>query len=59
MIILCWTTKRLDGMTVDHYTTFETLDNAQRAYDIISKDENVYSASLCKPIMSTEAHYCE
>jgi hypothetical protein len=59
MIILCWTTKRLDGMTVDHYTTFETLDNAQRAYDIISKDDNCYSATLCKPIVSTESHYCE
>jgi hypothetical protein len=46
-------------MTVDHYTTFETLDNAQRAYDIISKDDNCYSATLCKPIASTEAHYLD
>lgn len=59
MIILCWTTKQLDGITVDYYTTFETLDNAQRAYDIISAEESVYSASLCKPFLSTEAHYCE
>ena len=59
MIILCWTIKRDDGMTVDHYTTFETLDNAQRAYNLISKDDNVYSASLCKPFASTEPHYLD
>lgn len=59
MIILCWTIKRDDGMMIDHYTTFETLDNAQRAYSLISKDDNVYSASLCKPFASTEAHYLD
>lgn len=59
MIILCWTIKRDDGMMIDHYTTFETLDNAQRAYNLISKDDNVYSASLCKPFASTEAHYLD
>lgn len=59
MILLCWTTKRDDGMLVDHYTTFETLDNAQRAYSLIGKDDNCYSASLCKPFASTEAHYLD
>ena len=59
MIILCWTTKRANGMTVDHYTTFETLDTAQRAYNLISNDDNCYSASLCKPFVSTEAHYLD
>jgi hypothetical protein len=58
MLILCWTTK-LDGLFVDHYTTFETLDTAQRAYDLIRADDNCYSASLCKPIISTEPHYLE
>jgi len=58
MIILCWTTKR-DDLSIDHYTTFETLEDGQRAYDLISKDDNVYSASLCKPIASTEAHYLD
>jgi len=58
MIILCWTTKR-DEMLVDHYTTFETMDNAQRAYNLISKDDNCYSASLCKPFASTEPHYLD
>lgn len=59
MIILCWTIKRDDGMMIDHYTTFETLDNAQRAYNLISNDDNVYSASLCKPFASTEPHYLD
>ncbi len=59
MIIFCWTTKRSDDLFVDHYTTFETLDTAQRAYDLIRADDNVYSASLCKPFQSTEAHYVE
>jgi hypothetical protein len=59
MILLCWTTKRDDGMFVDHYTTFETLDNARLAYDLISGDDNVYSASLCKPFASTEPHYLD
>lgn len=59
MILLCWTTKRDDGMMIDHYTTFETLDNAQRAYDLIRNNDNCYSASLCKPIVSTEAHYLD
>lgn len=58
MIILCWTTKR-DDLFVDHYTTFYSLDNAQRAYDLIRNDDNVYSASLCKPIASTEPHYLD
>jgi hypothetical protein len=58
MIILCWTTSR-GGLLVDHFTTFETLEDGQRAYDLISKDDNVYSASLCKPIASTEPHYLD
>lgn len=46
-------------MFVDHYTTFETPSDAQRAYDLISGDDNVYSASLCKPFVSTEPHYLD
>ena len=57
MIMLCWTTKHNDGMLVDHYTIFDTMDNAQIAYNLISNDENCYSASLCKPIISTEPQY--
>ena len=56
MLILCWTTK-LDGLFVDYYTTFETPEAAQTAYDLIRANDDVYSASLCKPIFSTEAHY--
>ena len=59
MILLCWTTKRDDGMFVDHYTTFETPSDARLAYDRIIGDDSVYSASLCKPFVSTEPHYLD
>ena len=59
MIILCYTTKGDNGMLVDHYTTLETMEDAQRAYDLIRNHGNVYSASLCKPFVSTEAHYLD
>jgi hypothetical protein len=58
MIILCWVTK-IDDLLTDYFITFETLNDAQRAYDLIRADSNVYSASLCKPIASTEAHYLD
>jgi hypothetical protein len=58
MIILCWTTKH-DEMIVDHYTTFESIDDAEISYGLIKQCSSVTSASLCKPIASTEPHYLD
>jgi len=40
MIILCWTTK-VDGLTVDHYTTFESLIDATSAYKTVRAEPHL------------------
>jgi hypothetical protein len=59
MFILVYVTKGDNDSLVSHYTTFETLEDGQLAYNHIRNYGNVYSASLCKPIASTEAHYLD
>lgn len=56
MWILCWTTKK-DGCYKDYYTVLESLSDAATAYDNVTSQTEVYSASICKPIVSTEPHY--
>jgi hypothetical protein len=58
MTILCWTTKH-DQLFTDYYTVFESINDAKIAYDNLINQQEVYSASLCKPIASTEPHYLE
>ena len=58
MILLVWCV-RIEGISFDHYTTFETLAEAESAYERVLEDPCTYSASLCKPFQSTEPHYLE
>jgi len=41
------------------YQVFDTLDEAQTLYNKLFQRDNLYSATICKPIESTEAHYIE
>tara|TARA_R100000808_G_C2134679_1_gene143189 strand:+ start:913 stop:1122 length:210 start_codon:yes stop_codon:yes gene_type:complete len=41
------------------YIAFESIEEAQTTYDRLFRQDNLYSATLCKPIKSTETTYLE
>ena len=66
MYIICLTMrKKKEGLVPDEYEfhsdyqTIETLEKAQFIYNNMLKRDDLYSATICKPIESTEAHYVE
>ena len=64
MYIVCFTTQRksknLLPNEVEHHSdwgAFETLKEAQKMYRRLRYRKDLYTATICKPIESTEAHY--
>lgn len=52
-ILVVYTTK-IDGDMEDHYYVFDRMDEASARYaDLIERDD-VYTANICLPIMSTD-----
>ena len=59
-LVLCYTrivetTPNL-GCT-DHFEIFDTFDKAIERYEELLLQDDLYSASICNPIVSTEPHY--
>ena len=66
MYIICLTMrKKKEGLLPDEYEfwsdyqAIDTLEKAQFIYNDMLKRDDLYSATICKPIESTEAHYME
>tara|TARA_Y100000310_G_scaffold136044_1_gene134962 strand:+ start:296 stop:505 length:210 start_codon:yes stop_codon:yes gene_type:complete len=66
MYIVCFTTQRksknLLPNEVEHHSdwgAFETLKEAQATYNKLFKRKDLYSATICKPVESTDPHYLE
>ena len=64
MYIICLTMrKKKEGLVPDEYefhsdySAVDTLEKASFVYKDILKRDDLYSATICKPIESTEAHY--
>ena len=67
MYIICLTLrlkkKDIAGMYIDDYEFWsdyqavDTLEKAQFIYSDMLKRDDLYSATICKPIESTEPHY--
>ena len=64
MYIVCLTVKmKKENILPDEYeyhsdwTAVETLGEAQSIYNDLTKRNDMYSVTICKPIESTEAHY--
>ena len=52
--IVCWT-DRVNGVFVDAWEVCESREDAQSKYDfLISQNENLYTASICTPVQSTD-----
>ena len=52
MYILIWTTRK-NGKFNSYWEEHDDLELAQTLYDELLDNEAVYTAALCKPIMST------
>ena len=64
MYIVCLTVKmKKENILPDEYeyhsdwAVFETLKEAEVVYNNLLNRKNMYTATICKPIESTEAHY--
>ena len=54
MYIIVWT-DHVNGEYKDYWATSETLGEAQHKYDVVLQtNPNLYTASICKPIQSTD-----
>lgn len=53
MFVVVWTGK--DDR--DHWKAFDIERLAVEYYEALIEQDMVYTASICKPIKSTEAHY--
>lgn len=53
MYILVWTTRKNDKFN-SYWEAHDDLELAQTLYDELLDNEAVYTASLCKPIQSTD-----
>ena len=45
---------RVEPKYEGHYAAYETLDDALIKYEALSSRDDVYSASICTPITSTD-----
>ena len=52
--ILAYMFKDIKGNLQDRYITYETLAEAQEAYDNETIKDNCYSCNICKVIKSTD-----
>ena len=66
MYIVCYTLKMKKKNLLPEeyefhsdYSAVDTLEKASFVYKDILKRDDLYSATICKPIESTEAHYTE
>ena len=66
MYIVCYTLKMKKKNLLPEeyefhsdYQAVDTLDTASFVYKDILKRDDLYSATICKPIEATEAHYME
>ena len=66
MYIVCFTTQRksknLLPNEVEHHSdwgAFETLEEAQEMYRKLFNRKDLYTATICKPIESTEPTYLD
>ena len=66
MYIVCYTIRiKKKNLLPEEYeyhsdwTAVETSSEAKSIYNNMFKRDNLYSATICKPIESTEAHYIE
>ena len=66
MYIVCFTierkSKNLLPNEVEHHSdwgAFETLEEAQEMYRKLFRRKDLYTATICKPIESTEPTYLE
>jgi len=64
MYIVCFTTKRKSNHLLpteydyrSDYTVVETLEDAQVIYRDLFHRDDLYSATICKPVESTEPTY--
>jgi hypothetical protein len=54
MYIVCWV-DRVDGRFIDRWETYDDKHDAQKTYDfLVNENENLWTASICKPIQSTD-----
>jgi hypothetical protein len=44
----------LGGRYTDKWDTFETREDAQKRYDALVALDSTYTASICRPIVSTD-----
>lgn len=44
----------LGGRYTDKWETFESREEAQRQYDALTALDSTYTASICRPIVSTD-----
>ena len=64
MYIVCYTIQRENRNLLPNeveyhsdWVTFETLDQAQEEYRKLFHRKDLYTATICEPIESTEPHY--
>tara|TARA_Y100001973_G_C5201886_1_gene338447 strand:+ start:3411 stop:3641 length:231 start_codon:yes stop_codon:yes gene_type:complete len=57
MYIVCTTTTKDDYEFHDSYSVFENLKDAREWYNHLLTMPETHTASLCKPVDSTEPHY--
>jgi hypothetical protein len=48
-----WIVVWVEGET-DRWETFESREEAQRQYDALTALDSTYTASICRPIVSTD-----
>jgi hypothetical protein len=45
----------VDGRFIDRWETYDDKHDAQKTYDfLVNENENLWTASICKPIQSTD-----
>ena len=59
MFLLVWSRKQEPNNLSDHWIACDDYMSALEHYQTLLEDAEVYSASICTPLTSTEAHFVE
>ena len=52
--IVCWV-DRVNGLFIDAWEACESREEAQQKYDFLTNEnENLWTASICAPVQSTD-----
>lgn len=52
--LVCWTEQKTGEPAADYWETFERITAAEGLYQQLINDPTVYTASICRPIRSTD-----